>query len=163
MSRKQIFQGTLLGVGILIGLMSSSLFNEPIVYAQGTDEPPSGMVVAFDLASCPAGWSELTAARGRMVVGTNPAQFSNPDGEGVISERSLGQTGGEETHTLTIDEMPSHAHQTLGDSNSQTTTGLGWWNSSSESAPLTQTGSTGGGQAHNNMPPFIALLYCQKD
>lgn len=30
---------------------------------------PGGAVMAFNLASCPAGWSELVAARGRTVVG----------------------------------------------------------------------------------------------
>ncbi len=30
---------------------------------------PSGAVVFFNLSTCPAGWSELTAARGRYVVG----------------------------------------------------------------------------------------------
>ncbi len=30
---------------------------------------PAGAVMSFNLASCPAGWSELTAARGRVIVG----------------------------------------------------------------------------------------------
>ena len=32
---------------------------------------PTGAVVFFDAAECPAGWSELTEARGRAVVGMN--------------------------------------------------------------------------------------------
>ena len=30
---------------------------------------PSGAVLPFNLANCPAGWTELTAARGRVIVG----------------------------------------------------------------------------------------------
>lgn len=33
------------------------------------DNFPAGTVVYFDLAACPAGWTELTAARGRTFVG----------------------------------------------------------------------------------------------
>jgi hypothetical protein len=33
---------------------------------------PAGAVMFFDLASCPAGWSEFTQARGRYVVGLTP-------------------------------------------------------------------------------------------
>jgi hypothetical protein len=32
---------------------------------------PSGAVMFFDLASCPSGWSELSDARGRVLVGLN--------------------------------------------------------------------------------------------
>jgi len=34
-----------------------------------TDNFPAGAVAYFDLATCPSGWSELTAARGRTIVG----------------------------------------------------------------------------------------------
>jgi hypothetical protein len=34
---------------------------------------PSGAVVFFNLASCPAGWTEHSAARGRAIVGLQPA------------------------------------------------------------------------------------------
>ena len=38
-------------------------------YAQETASVPTGAVMMFDLAACPAGWSELTSARGRALVG----------------------------------------------------------------------------------------------
>ncbi|MGN0776751.1 MAG: phage baseplate protein [Candidatus Ventricola sp.] len=75
---------------------------------------------------------------------------------GAGSTYSAGSTGGEATHTLTIDETPKHYHefpylyQDLG-------TG---WSSSGTNQIMDSTGATsevGGGKAHNNMPPYLAV------
>lgn len=41
---------------------------------------PTGAVMAFDLASCPAGWSEYTASRGRFLRGIDNGAGNDPDG-----------------------------------------------------------------------------------
>ena len=106
----------------------------------------SGAVVAFNLASCPPGWSEYTSARDRTIIGSG-------------SSYSRGATGGASTHILTIAEMPSHSH--ADQSWSQAYQG---WSGVGMGAPYsTNTGSTGGSQPHNNMQPYIALLYCVKN
>lgn len=82
-------------------------------------------------------------------------------------KHAAGTTGGEETHTLTIEEMPAHSHQynrlpqafanTDYSDNIQAN-----FNSSvrlSSNTEYVQTWNTGGGGPHNNMPPFRSA-YC---
>lgn len=92
--------------------------------------------------------------RGLMLVGAGTAASG--------TDYSLGQTGGAETHRLTIEEIPSHSHliHTHGTSvnieepvpgapYAITTPGIG----------AEATSQVGGGGEHNNMPPYFAVLY----
>lgn len=76
---------------------------------------------------------------------------------GAGTTYTAGDTGGEAEHTLTVDEMPSHRHQILA-STQGTAFGSGYINPSNGSRNSNdQTELTGGGQAHNNMPPYLAV------
>lgn len=79
-------------------------------------------------------------------------------------------TGGSDTHKLTVNEMPVHAHTqlnngavvcvdaTLGSVKDMGIEGGGYWKSaSSYLAAQRATNSNGGGQSHNNMPAYQDL------
>ena len=74
-----------------------------------------------------------------------------------------GETGGEENHTLTINEMPKHSHKMKYDSvgwtaikQSSGTNGIVEYNKSSYDGQYS-TEEVGNGNAHNNMPPYLAV------
>jgi hypothetical protein len=78
---------------------------------------------------------------------------------GAGDSYTLGSTGGEAEHTLTVDEMPSHGH-TVPTYAAEGNNGTGWsLRAQYINDPNQKLGShaTGGNQPHNNMPPYLAV------
>lgn len=105
----------------------------------------------------------LPDLRGRV-----PIHFGSPNYGGVVN---LGSKGGEETHTLINQEMPSHTHSVTGSNaapNANSPLGNFWAQASSGYAatanglmsPNTAIGMTGGNQGHENRSPYLALNVC---
>jgi microcystin-dependent protein len=125
-----------------------------IIMWAGTVDPPEGWAICdgriVDQISTPD-------LRGRFIVGANTTLQTATISSG-LSTYNIGDYGGEELHTLTIEEMPAHTHkyQYLINSGGNGT-GNDW-----QTAQTTDTGSAGGSQPHNNLPPFYALVYIMK-
>ena len=72
------------------------------------------------------------------------------------SYANAGTFGGEAAHTLTVDEMPAHSHSVPYMPGYDT--GTEWVGQSGTAASKTRdTAINGGGAAHNNMPPYLAV------
>lgn len=69
---------------------------------------------------------------------------------------TAGATGGAATHTLTLDQIPPHSHVSnwIASTPGQE---LGFGGINGVHSDSLVTGAAGGGQAHNNMPPYLVV------
>lgn len=91
-------------------------------------------------------WVSWGAGKVPVGVDTNDTDFATVE-----------KTGGEKTHTLTVSEMPSHKHTVEAIGSGTTQQELTAFNVGTTSAIDGYAGTdfTGGGQAHNNLQPYI--------
>jgi len=114
------------------------------------------------IATIPTGWALCDGTNGTPDLRDKFVVGARQDDGGVAKttvKGTLMKTGGEHAHTLTIAEIPPHTHTESGHGHYQ--------NNWSGDDPIgcvqsTQTGSTGGGNPHENCPPFYSLAYIMK-
>ena len=86
---------------------------------------------------------------GRTPVGVNTAD---------TSFNTVEKTGGAKTHTLTVQEIPNHAHDLNAVNEGVDNPNGGYhpgWTFNKQYTAQVMSASTGGGQAHNNLQPYI--------
>lgn len=154
-----------------------------VVLWTGTVNPRPGLWLDCDGASLlRSDYPDLFAVVGVTYGAADGTHFNLPDlrgrlalstGTGTgLSTYALGDTGGEETHTLTTAEQATHSHVDAGHTHSEivaapniTTIGAGAPQPTAvPGVGLTGIGNaslsnSGGGGAHNNLQPYLALIY----
>lgn len=120
----------------------------------------------------------LFSLLGTTFGGDGRVNFALPDLRGrtpihVGGSHTLGERGGEQAHTLSITELPQHAHVLSASNNTSGATNnpgnalftdspsqlYGPATNLTTLTPATVT-NTGGAQAHLNMQPFLTLSFC---
>jgi microcystin-dependent protein len=121
---------------------------------------PAGTIVMWygSVATIPSGWRLCNGTGGtpnlrdRFIVGAGTSY-------------GLGAVGGLNTVALTTAQMPAHSHPITGDifSGNGTFNGMTPRTTSGNFYTINNTtGIVGGGQAHENRPPYFALYYIMK-
>lgn len=149
-------------------------------------DPILGQLMLFAGNFAPRGWakcegqllpisqySALFSILGTTYGGDGRTTFALPDlrgrvpmGEGHgpgLSMRKLGAKTGAETHTLTVNEMPSHHHSIYGAKGDPTPVGTRHIDNDltadMQEVP-DQMSNVGGNQAHNIMQPSLVMTWC---
>jgi microcystin-dependent protein len=157
-------------------------------------EPFLSEIRMFSFVFAPKGWAlcngqllpinqnqALFSLLGTTYGGDGRVNFALPDLRAQVPIHSgnghtLGERGGEQAHTLSLSELPTHLHVVNAfdgavDFNSTSGAG-GFWAKTADASTLYFSGNadatlnpatitnTGGSQAHLNMQPFLTLSFC---
>lgn len=193
--------------------LTNKTLTAPVITAPPANvaNPPGAIQLYGAASGAPAGWlvcdgsavsrttyADLFTAIGVTYgAGDSTTTFNLPNLKGRVPVGqdatqtefdTVGETGGAKTHTLTVDEMPSHTHvqdphthiqdahtHTVNDGSSPQFYSQGGATYGVQYSPV-QSGSTvatnqnatavnqntGGGDAHNNLQPYIVLRYIIK-
>lgn len=159
-------------------------------------EPFIGEIRSFGFNFAPTGWAQcngqllpipqntaLFSILGTTYGGDGKSTFALPNLSGSVAMgtgqgsglalRDLGQSGGEETVTLSTQQIPPHSHPAnanAGNGNQATPVGNFWAQDAGGSKEYGDAGpaqmaagavaSAGGGQPHSNLQPYLVLNYC---
>lgn len=152
-------------------------------------EPFLSEIRIFSFQFAPKGWAQcngqllpinqnqaLFSLLGTTFGGDGRINFALPDQRARVpihvgAGHTLGEKGGEQAHTISISEMPTHTHSANAQSGNAATpipggNLLGAANNlyaaptNLTSLSPTMVTNTGGSQAHLNMQPFLVLNFC---
>lgn len=186
------FQHTWIGVGEKltdeekdsIGALVSELLNEVMEGAEPEMPVPLGTILPFTGSSIPEKYHEMNGDylladdypdlwaviddEFKGTVGEENAiqlismVFRTPIGYSSVGEYwPMGSTGGEVEHTLSVLEIPEHNHEFISGypayNNARTARGADY---GAQENLVTEY--AGGGEPHNNMPPYICVRWIMR-
>ena len=164
--------------------------------AEASVDPFLGEIMLFAGNYAPRGWAEcngqllpinqnqaLFSILGTTYGGNGQTTFALPDfrgrapihvGQGPgLTDRVLGESGGVESHVLTVAEMPAHSHPAFARSTNGTSanpSGLfpardpaGTPHYGPDADALLAPGAigpAGADQPHDNMQPYLTIMFC---
>ena len=147
-------------------------------------EPFLGEIRCFGFNFAPQGWAmcngqlmpisqntALFSLLGTQYGGDGVTTFALPDLQGRVgmhmsSLHVQGERAGEESHTLSSQEMPAHAHGIGASANknsiypSNHVAAKGGAYSTGRTGSMAPTDPTGASAPHNNLQPYLVLNYC---
>ena len=131
-------------------------------YALKTDIPEGGGADLLTVYPVGSIYMSASATSPASLFGGTWEQLKDRFLLGAGDDYSAGNTGGEETHKLTVDEMPSHTHTTgsvVGNDGNMYGVKRDYTNDSGTGAmyQALNMSNAGGDAAHNNMPPYLVV------
>lgn len=127
-----------------------------------------GSITFDDIYPVGSIYMSVNSTNPRTLFGGTWTQLKDRFLLGAGSTYTNGSTGGEASHTLTVNEMPSHSHPqyVTVSSGGSLSANCDYDSYSSgkarKSAQNVSTGTTGGGNSHNNMPPYLVVYMWQR-
>jgi hypothetical protein len=91
-----------------------------------------------------------------MYEGTTWVRITNGFLWATTATGAIGQTGGASEVTLTVNQIPSHTHGSVYSQHASGTKSQAWYTTAGTNLAY-GTVATGGGEAHNNMPPYVQV------
>jgi microcystin-dependent protein len=110
------------------------------------------------------GYGVVPDLRGRFIVGLDGSKASTPENNTTTTENygKVGNRGGLRDVALSVAQMPKHSHS-IKQYYSLGTEGVNWILDVVEKRTATgYTGEAGGGQVHENRPPYYVLAFIIK-
>ena len=152
-STNRLTAGSYAGDGSALTGIESFVTGMIILWSGAANAIPTGFVLCDGQNSTPD-------LRARFVVG---AGDGTGDGN---SNYSVGDNAGAEFVTLSVNQIPSHKHTTSFDGHKffpgDGSTSISFGGAGGYPATTFSMDNTGGGQSHENRPPYYALCYIMK-
>ena len=148
-STNRLTAGSYAGDGSALSGIEAFVTGMIILWSGASDNIPTGFVLCDGNNGTPN-------LSGRFVVG-----FDASNGDYDVDD-----TGGAESVTLTLNQIPAHKHDTTFDNKKYFpgggSTSIGYGGAGGYPADVFSMSNAGGGQSHENRPPFYALCYIMK-